>query len=158
MPIEFQLRLKGRRKTVVISGVAGLVLLFAMLSLPNLLAPTLDEAEAEKWIRLYLKKEISNRQLVELAKSGLRVPDREAAKQIGEDLRAVDEIEFLSIEVKHFLVALPTDTSRLFTARAVLRGADGQEQTRYFSLSAESRLYDFFWVNEHSRLMWAFSI
>lgn len=155
--MEFKLNFELNRKRITISGIAGLLILFAVFSLPNLLAASLDQRQAERWIRQYLKKQVSDYYMSDVAKSSMRLPDRAMAERWESDINNIDSINFSSLEIKHFLVAPPTATSRIYVARVVLQDPDGNEEIRYFSLSAENRFFDFFWVNEHSRWMWTFS-
>jgi len=39
-----------------------------------------------------------------------------------------------------------------------LNGSNDERNTRYLSLTAKNRSFDFFWVNEHSKWMWKYSI
>lgn len=144
-------------KGIAITGMGALLLLMALFSLPNLLAESLEPARAEQWIRGYLKKEAGARHREALLAAGGTVPDRPMAEQWQAEYRRIDQTQFLSLEVKHFLVAPPGAISRIFVAKAVMQVPDADPQTRFFSLSAESNLFDFFWVNEQNRLMWAFS-
>lgn len=155
--MKFYFNLTITPKGIAITGVGVLLLLIALFSLPNLLAESLEPGRAEQWIRSYLKKGAGIQHREALAATGKNVPDRAMAEQWQADYQRIDQTEFLSVEVKHFLVAPPGASSRIFVARVVLKEPDADPQTRYFSLSAENNLFDFFWVNEHGRLMWTFA-
>ncbi|MBT5632027.1 MAG: hypothetical protein HOJ13_04795 [Nitrospina sp.] len=128
-----------------------------MLYLPSLLAPVMSSVEAEKWIRQYLKKERASMQIESLSMQGRLLPDRQEAEKLEADLRKIETNPFRSIEVKHFLIAPPTSSSRIFLAKVVLD--DGSNDiVRYFSLSAKNNIFDFFWVNEQAQWMWYFSL
>jgi phage-related protein len=146
------------RKAVAASGITGLVLLFAIFSLPNLLAASLGPKQAEKWIRQYLKQHTMGSNMEQLKAAGLNTPDEQIAKRWQADLNHIDQMEFISIEIRHFLVAPPTSSTRIFMVKAVIRDSDKNENIRYFSLSASNRFFDFFWVNEHSKWKWFLSI
>ncbi|NIT13696.1 MAG: hypothetical protein GTN99_05480 [Candidatus Dadabacteria bacterium] len=145
------------RKGIIASGIAGLVVLFTVFSLPNLLAASLSPVQAEKWIRYYLKQYAMGKNMQQLKKSGMSSPDFITASKWEKDLSSINQMEFVSIEISHFLVAPPTSSTRIFMVKAVIRDSDGRESTRYFSLSARNRFYDFFWVNEHSKWKWYLS-
>lgn len=103
-----------------------------------------------------MKKERASLLMARLEGEGMRLPDRQEAEQLETDLKKLKTIPFKSIEIKHFLFAPPTSATRIFTAKVVLD--DGNNNSpRYFSLSAENNIFDFFWVNEQSRWMWYFS-
>ena len=148
----------GNRKKVTAAGIAGLVLLFAIFSLPNLLAPSLEPEQAEKWIRHYLKQHAMGRHMEQLKAAGLNTPNAEIAKLWQADLNRIEQMEFISLEIRHFLISPPTSSTRIFMVKAVIRDLDKNENIRYFSLSARNRFFDFFWVNEHSKWKWFFSI
>ncbi|NIP38271.1 MAG: hypothetical protein GWO07_03610 [Candidatus Dadabacteria bacterium] len=145
------------RKGIAASGIAGLVLLFAIFSLPNLLAASLSQEQAEKWIRYYLKQHAMGRNMQQLKADGQSSADYKTASKWEKELNRIDRMEFVSIEIRHFLVAPPTSSTRIYMVKAVIRGADKKESTRYFSLSAQNNFFDFFWVNEHSRWKWFLS-
>ena len=82
-----------------------------------------------------------------------------AGQRLKNDLQKIDHIPFVSLEIGH-LIFVPTfiTSSRVYVAKAVFRDEDGAERTRYFSLTARNNFFDFFWVNEHSRLIWWFTV
>ncbi len=92
-----------------------------------------------------------------LKAAGQSVPDYSTASKWEKELTDINQMEFVSIEIRHFLIAPPTSSTRIFMVKAVMRDADKNESTRYFSLSARNRFFDFFWVNEHSRWKWLLS-
>lgn len=146
------------RKGFIASGIAGLILLFAVFTLPNLLAPSLQPKQAEKWIRQYLKQYAMGKNIEQLKAGGQTSPDLKTSLKWERDLNRIDRMEFISLEIRHFLVAPPTSSTRIFMVKTVIRDSDKNENIRYFSLSARNRFFDFFWVNEHSKWKWFFSI
>jgi hypothetical protein len=146
------------RRKIIATGIAGLVLLFAVFSLPNLLAASLKPQQAEKWIRHYLKQNAMGKNMQDLKAAGQNSPDLRTASKWEKDLNRIEQMEFISIEIRHFLVAPPTSSTRIYLVKTVIRDSDKNEKTRYFSLSARNRFFDFFWVNEHSKWKWFFSI
>lgn len=138
---------------LIVISLSGLVILLAVFSLPNLLAAPLEPEQAERWIRHYLKKRLSGNYVEQLRSSGMRVPDTGMAEQWENELRDADSIEFESLEIRHFLVAPPTSSTRIYLVKVVIKGSNDERNSRYFSLTAKNRFFNFFWVNEHSKWM-----
>ncbi|KMP10677.1 hypothetical protein UZ36_06930 [Candidatus Nitromaritima sp. SCGC AAA799-C22] len=135
----------------------GLIALTAILSIPYLLAPSLSPEAAKKWIRLYLRNQFMTGQKENLRIAEQNLPDRQKARTWETELRRLERIEFKSVEIKQFLMAPPSTSTRIYVARVVIGDSKGQDNARYFSLSARNNIFDFFWVNEHSKIMWWFS-
>lgn len=155
--MRFRLNVGSGRRTLVFSGVGGLGLLLALFIVPALLAPSLDAMRAEEGIRTYLVRQQTQRQLAELRARGLRVPTVAMAERWQAQMQRIRQTEFESIEVRHFLFAPPTSTTRIFVVKMLCREGGKRQSTRYFTLSAENRFFDFFWVSERSRLFWLFA-
>ena len=155
--VRFRLNVDAGRRTLVFGGVGGLALLLALFIGPALLAASLDPARAEKAIRTYLERQQRQHQLAELRANGLTVPTRGMAERWQGEMRRLEETTFVSTEVKHFLFAPPTSATRIFVVKALLRDGGGGERTHYFTLSAENRFFNVFWVNETSRTLWLFA-
>lgn len=156
--MTFQLNLKLNRRTITVSGIAGLIMLFCIFSLPSFFAASLDAGRAQKEIRHYLKWQMSFQRMRDLQAAGLSSPDAETAKAWQADFEYIDQLEFVSVRVGHFLFVPPFTSSRMFVVKVVLRDTKQQHQTRYFSLSARNKFFDVFWVAEQSRWMWVLSI
>jgi hypothetical protein len=156
--MRFSLNIVSSRWKITFWGIAGVIVLLAIFSIPNLMAESLDPVRAEDWIRSYLKQQAMNRRMEDLRIEGISSPNAPLARKWKTDLVNVDRMQFVSLEIKHFLIAPPGSTTRIFVAKTVIRQAGKEDQTRYFSLSARNRAFDFFWVNEHSQWMWMFSI
>ncbi len=152
-----RLELVFTRKAVAFSGVAALALIAALAVLPNLMAESLEPERAAQWIRHHLKQLASAQQMAALAAEQRATPNRADAKRWREALLAADHTEFVAVEVKHFLVAPPGSSRRIFVARVITQEGGKTLRTRYFSLSAENNAFDFFWVREQSRWMWLLS-
>jgi hypothetical protein len=155
MPLNFTLKLT--RKTIAVSGIGALVIMLALLSLPSFFAISLDPARAEKEIRHYLRMQMASRQMEEMEATGLRSPDAAMAERLQAGFKHIDGLEFVSVEIRHFLFVPPFTSYRMYTVKVVTRDADRHEQTRYFTLSARSKFFDVFWVAEHSRPIWFLS-
>jgi len=132
-----------------------LVIIFFM---PSFFAASLDPARAEKDIRHHLKSQLSSRYMAELQAVGLSSPDVETATRWQADFEYIDQLEFASVQIRHFIFVPPFSSSRFFLVKVVLRDAKQREQTRYFSFSARNKFFDVFWVAEQSRFMWMLSI
>jgi len=150
-------RIRLSRRGITAVGVAGILLLIAVFSLPNLLAARLDKKTAEKWIRQYLVKQAVQRNSDKLIEQGSTVPDFNTSLNWEKEIQQIQKMEFDSLEIKHFLVAPPTSSKRIYMTRVVMRDSEDVIRTRYFSLSAQNRFFDFFWVNEQSAWMWYLS-
>ncbi len=94
----------------------------------------------------------------ELRASGSTLPDAGTARRWKEDLERLDRIDLRSVEVRHFLLVPPFTISRMFVVKAVFQDGNGEKRTRCFSLSAESRFFDFFWVSEQASWVWLLPI
>lgn len=156
--MRFDSTLNLNRKGLMASSLGGLILLFTIFSLPTLLAASLEPDQAEKGIRYYLKHDAMAEHLEQLKVAGLNSPNRKIAERWENDLKYIEQMEFISLEIRHFLFAPPTSSTRIFMVKAVLRDTENHERVCYFSLSARNRFFDFFWVNEHSKWKCFFSI
>jgi hypothetical protein len=146
------------RKILVISSFISLIILIVIFSLPNLLAASLEPKQAEDWIRIYLKKKVSAEYVEQVKNSGLNLPSTELAERWQNDIKNIEDMDFESLEIRHFLIAPPTSSTRIYVVKAIIMGLNDKKHTRYFSLTARNRYFDFFWVSEHSKWMWLFSI
>ena len=151
--MRFRFEIDAGRRRVAIFGSAGLLALLAILFAPSLLAPSLDAGRARQEVLKYLRQQLGAAQLTELRSSKLAVPDSAMSARWQGQQSQIDGLEFVSVEVGR-LPYLPFSSSRMFMIKAVLKDTDGGQYDRYFSMSARSRLYDFFWVAEQSRLLW----
>jgi hypothetical protein len=156
--MTFHLNLKLNRRTITLSGISGLIVLFCIFSLPSFLAASLDAGRAEKEIRHYLRWQMSSQQMRDLQAAGLSLPNTEMAEKWKANLEYIDHLEFVSVKIGRFLFVPPFTSSRMFVVKVVLRDAKEQYESRYFSFSARSKFFDFFWVAEQSRWMWILSI
>lgn len=157
MPLHFNLDLKFNRKTLTITGIAGVIILLGICALPQLLAASLDEDRAKKEVHAYLKRDLSNRLMAELQAGGARMPDRATAQGWEDAYKRLDRTEIVSVKIGRFLFVPPFSSSRMFIVKAEIRSPDQREETRYFSLSARSKFFDVFWVSEQPRWMWTFA-
>ncbi|NIW71820.1 hypothetical protein GWN15_23585 [candidate division KSB1 bacterium] len=139
------------------SGLLGLFMLAGLFYLPNLLAPSLSAKEAEKWIRRHLKEEITLSRIERFKESENGRKAKKEAENLQIELKKLETVPFKSVEVGHFLFPPPGSSTRIYVVKVVI-GDGSQGVPRFFSLSAENNMFDFFWVNEHSRWMWFFSI
>lgn len=159
MPLKFNLIINMKQKTVLISGLGGLALLFFIFSVPSFFAASLNPDQAREWILSYLKKELASQHLQELQSSRLSIPTYETAERWKSEIDEINQIKFESIKIKQFIF-VPTiiTSSRIFIVKVEYMDAHHHRETRYYSLSAKNNLADFFWVREQSRLMWFLSL
>ncbi len=133
-------------------------MLVIIFSLPSFFAASLEPARAEKGIRQHLRQQLSSRYMTDLKAAGLSSPDFETATRWKAGYDDIDRLEFVSVQIKHFMLVPPFTSSRLFVVKAVIRDSQQRQQIRYFSFSARNKFFDFFWVAEQSRFMWILSI
>ena len=135
------------------SGIAAILLLAAIFILPYFLEPTPSPKEAEKRIRLLLKREFLNREMAMLNERGRRLPDYNTALRWKEKNARIDRLKFLSIKVNRLIPdVLLVDPRPHFVVRVVVQGDEGETRTRYFSLSTGGI------DRETSYIAWFFSI
>jgi hypothetical protein len=158
MTMTFHFNIKLNRWTITISGVIGFLLIVGVFSLPSFLAGSLDRERAQQEIRHYLKWQAGNQLMSEMRAAGLRSPNAEQARRWQERSKYIDQLEFVSVEIRRFLFVPPFTSNRLFLVKVVSRDTGQQERTRYFSLSSRNRFFSVFLVTEQSRLMWALSV
>jgi hypothetical protein len=158
MTMTFHFNIKLNRWTITIGGVIGFLLLVGISSLPSFLAGSLDRERAQQEIRHYLKWPAGNQLMSEMRAAGLRSPNAEQAQHWKERAASIDQLEFVSVEIRRFLFVPPCASSRMFLVKVISRDADQQEPTRYFSLSSRNRFFNVFLVAEQPRLIGALSI
>ncbi len=146
--MKFRTRIVFRRWTITVSGVSGIILLLGILALPYLLDGSLEPEEAEEGIRLYLLGEVSGQYLAELEDSGGTDPDREIAQRWKERHDQVENMEFVSVEVKRTIIPPHLRRGTDFVVKAVIRDQEQHTETRYFWFDG-SRV-----VRETSKLKW----
>ncbi len=66
-------------------------------------------------------------------------------------------MEFASVEVETFLFYPPFVSGRVYTIKAVIRENNKPDAIRFFSISTRSKIANYYWVDEKSRLMWFYS-
>jgi hypothetical protein len=139
-------------------GIVLLMVILAILSAPSFLAISLDRERAQQEILHYLKWQAGTQLMAEVRATGLRAPNEEQANRWKERAAAIDHLEFVSVEIRHFLFVPPSASSRMFMVKVVSRDPNQKEQTRYFSLSSRNKFFNVFLVAEQTRLMWLMSI
>jgi len=110
--------------------VLGLIVLYLLH-----LATALGPEETQQRIRLCLLTEVSQRYMAAYKRQGLELPGNELAEQWAQEIKAINNLEFISIKVKRpipdlFFAELPT-----YVVRVVFRDADQEYAPRYFWLS-----------------------
>ncbi len=155
-PMKTTIQFTNNRLSIISLGT--LVLIVLILLLPNFLAAPLSDDRAETEVRAYLEHMLTQKQLTQLKESGLSVPDMTMALQWQDERTNLKQLIFQSTTVRVFPFTPPVVSSRLYLVRAKLLHADQTEETRIFSMSVESKLSDFFWVDEKPAWFWSIAI
>ena len=133
-----KIRIARTRRGVIISffGTAAVLLAAALLILPYIMNPAPSPKEAEKRVRLLLKRDFLNREQNLLKERGMHLPDYDRARQWKEEIDRIDGIPFLSVRVKRLIPdVLFFSTTPDFVVRVVVQDEKGKTRTRYFLLS-----------------------
>lgn len=148
--MKFRTKIVSGRRAIAASGVFAVLLLSGWIAIPYLLDHSLyslTPEEAEEDIRLYLLIEAAEKYLVD-EDGNMGVPDREAALRYEEEVDRIDNLEFVSVEVRRTIIPPHLRRSRPhFVVKAVIRDRENI-QTRYFWSDA-IRV-----VRETSKLHW----
>ncbi len=134
---------------MAVSGVFAIILLSGWLAIPYLLDYSLfsiTPEEAEEGIRLYLLSEVTDQYLVD-EDGNMGIPSRETALRLEEEVDRVNNLEFVSVEVRRTIIPPHLRRSTHFVVKAIIRDRENI-QTRYFWSDA-SRV-----VRETSKLHW----
>lgn len=137
--------------TLTGAGVAGMVVLIAVVLTPYLLSLpfSLDADEAAQRIRHYLKYQASQR-YTELYRQGL--VDSQASQRYAAEVSRIERLRFDSVKVgRLFPDYVFSEHGPTFYAKAVIRDESDQVQTRYFNLGTGDLV-----VGESSRFVWFF--
>jgi hypothetical protein len=156
MRLHFSLTLSPQ--SFRIKGLLALLIVVGIFMLPHFFASSLDEKRAIEEIRQYLKRQHANDLLEEVKASGKESPDLPMAQRWEEQSTRSGAIEFSSVEINRFVIVPPFTSFRMFVVKAVMRFEEEPEETRYFTLSSRSKLFDVFWVSELSWIFWLFSV
>jgi hypothetical protein len=146
--MKFRTRIASRRRTITVSGVPAIILLLGILILPYLWDGSLEPEEAEEAIRLYLLSEVTDQYLVEREDSSIGIPNREMGLRYEEEVDRVNNLEFVSVEVRRTIIPPHLRRSMHFVVRAVIRDQKQHTETRYFWLNSAIV------VRETSKLHW----
>lgn len=148
------IRFKRSSATLVLTGVgvSGIVLLLAIVAAPYVLVSlpyTLDAEAVGQRIRHYLKYQASQ-QYAERYKQGQ--VDAQLSQWYVAEIVRIDRLHFESVKVGRLLPDYVfSEQGPTFYAKAVIRDADDQVQTRYFNLGTGELV-----IGESSRLVWLF--
>ena len=133
-----KIRIARTRHGVIISffGTAAVLLVAALLLLHYILDPAPSPGEADRRVRLILKREFLTRERTALKERGMHLPDYDRARQWKEEIDRINGIPFLSVRVKRLIPdVLFFSTTPDFVVRVVLKEDGGNTRTRYFLLS-----------------------
>lgn len=111
----------------MIFGVIVLLLVYWVTSI--------SPEESEKRVRQCLHKQLSQRHLKALEEKGLMVPDRAMAEQWEQEIKQVERLSFVSIEVKRPFFDIVLSETPTHVVRVVMRDEKEHYSTRYFWLS-----------------------
>jgi len=145
--MKFRTRIVLPRSTITVSGVSAIIVLLGILILPYLWDDSLEPGEAEEAIRLYLLVEAADRYLVEREDGSTGFSNRQMGLRYEEEVDRVNNLEFVSVEVKRTIIPPHLRRSTHFVVKAVIRD-QGQIVTRYFWLNGPMV------VRETSKLHW----
>lgn len=141
------------RKTKILIALSGGVLLgCAVLILLNL-STSLSKEDAEQRVRLLLSTEVTQRCMAALKDRNKDGFDLETAARMKEELDRINNLKFVSVDVKRLIpdiLLMPDRPSHI--VRVVLQNQNQQAAPRYFWLP---------WADidrETSKLAWFFSI
>ena len=143
----------GCRKTKIPVTLSGGVLLgCAVLILLNL-ATSLSKEDAQKRVRLLLSTEVTQRYMAAMKDRNAHGFDIETAAKLKEELDMINNLKFVSVDVKRFIPDVLLDSDRpAHIVRVVLQNRNQQDPPRYFWLPYADI------DKETSKLLWIFSI
>jgi len=138
--------------TITFVGIPAILFLIALVVFSFMLMNALEPDDAEHRVRMILMREISQRHMEELKRTGIKLPDEQMAKRWLAEINQTKNLEFLSLSLKNPILDIFTPDSPTFVVQALIRDEKQQEKTRYFWLS---------WAGidrEISKIAWLFSI
>jgi len=143
----------GSRKTKILVTLSGGVLLgCAVLILLNL-STSLSKEDARKRVRLLLSKEVTERYTAILKDKDADGFDIETATQMKEELNRVNNLKFVSVDVRRLIPDILLAPHRpTHIVRVVMQNQNQQHTQRYFWLP-----YAYI-DKETTKLLWIFSI
>ncbi|MFC1580151.1 hypothetical protein ACFL4N_04500 [Thermodesulfobacteriota bacterium] len=150
-----KIQIAQTRHGLIISflGMAAVFLAAAIIILPYFLEPAPGREEADKRIRLLLKREFFHHEMAMLKGQGRRLPDHDRARQWKEKIGRINRTRFLSIRVKRLIPdILLLDPTPHFAVRVVVQENGRDPDTRYFLLSTAGM------DRETTYVAWFFSI
>jgi hypothetical protein len=150
-----KIRIAKTRRGFIVSffGLAAVLLVMGILTLPYFLEPAPSPEEAETRIRLLLKREFFNREMDLLKEKGRRLPGADRARQWKEKIDRINRIKFLTTRVNRLIPdVLLLDPTPHFVVRVEVQDSGGEARIRYFLLSTAGI------DTETSYMAWFFSI
>ena len=148
--IKISLNLRKTKILITLSG--GVLLGCAVLILLNL-STSLSKEDAEQRVRLLLSTKVTQRYMAALKDRNKDGFDVETAAQMKEELTLINNLKFVSVDVKRLIPDILLMPDRpAHVVRVVLQNRNQQYPPRYFWLP---------WADidrETSKLAWFFSI
>jgi hypothetical protein len=132
----FSVTLVSKRKWVVVSLAAGVIVLFVaaligLCALPGILfGSRLAAAEAEESIRRYLILQASASFYERLGPAGKTAGGLDA-RYLAEVAQPLDAIQFVSVDVDTVIFGA-FSIRRSFVVEVIMRGRDGNQSTHYY--------------------------
>lgn len=133
-------------------GLPSIFLAVGIVTVLCLITPSLNDEEAKRRIRLSLKRELSQKHMTILKKSGKKVPDHQTAIQWQEEIRKINSLRVSSVIIKRPLPDIVLAFDRpTYVAQVTFLDEEQHQNIRYFWLS---------WAGvdrEISKWIWYFS-
>lgn len=120
-----------RRIEIAFRGWYAVAVLLGILVVPQLLARSLEPAQAEALVRQHLIAEVTSDLLAERRAEGDPIPDAATAGRWGSELERVRRVRFRAVEVRRALVVPPFRRRTNFVVKATI---EGEAVPRYFWL------------------------
>ena len=134
-------------------ALPGIFLLTVVLILLYVLTPSLGIEDAQKRVRLYLQRELSQEHSAMLKKQGIRLPEYDMAEQWTKEINRINNLKFVSVAMKRPLPDILFGfESPAYVVQVIFLDENQQHNLRYFWLSWDGI------DRETSKLIWFFSV
>jgi len=149
-----KIRIFSKRYNVMLYvALPGIFLLTVVLILLYVLTPSLGIEDAQKRVRLYLQRELSQEHSAMLKKQGIRLPEYDMAEQWTKEINRINNLKFVSVAMKRPLPDILFGfESPAYVVQVIFLDENQQHNLRYFWLSWDGI------DRETSKLIWFFSV
>ncbi len=120
-----------QRIEIAFRGWYAVAARIGILVVPQLLARSLEPAEAEALVRQRLVAEVTSDLLAERRSEGDAIPDAANARRWARELECVTRVRFRAVEVRRALLVPPFRRRTNFVVKATI---EGEARSRYFWL------------------------